>query len=827
MLSSFLVEQLSKRVERSPNMTLAYYFCDDKDVKRKTGIAILRGLLLQLFRQRPTLFSHIQSDFDQQGDQLFTSFDAIYKVFSAVSSDSGAGEIYCLVDALDECEESSREAFLTSLSEIFDPPEPGRNIKIILTSRPNIDIKESLLSIHPKIQSLQLDSGMINADLSKFINVRVDELSTKKGYTLKQTQEIKGALIKKAGGTFLYVSLVLEDLSRIKIISQIKQKLKALPSTLYEMYDRILSQIDSNYTKTARFILSWVVIATHPLKVKELAMVCALNSEDWAEKTIPTQDFLDDFKDDFKCCESLLYYDTKTETVNLVHQSAKDYLLSEYLQANKKLSQYHIVADKANLLIFQICWRYLSVEEFDQGTMIINRDAENRLHQVVLSDVYLDSHTFLRYAAEVWLEHALAASPALVTDYEWERDNLDRMPTLRDTWLSRAAQCGQEKVVRLLLENGADVEAKTKDGDTVLHLMASQGREAVVQLLLEKGADVEAKDDVYGYTALHMATQEGHETVVRLLVEKGASVSKKVEGVINSGWTALHFASCHGYEVVVRLLVNNGADVEAKDNDGNTPLHYAAWDRSEAVLRLLLEIGANIEAKNNDGRTAVQKAAGCGQEAAVRLLLDHTGVESNSEKLLQTAQLHNAVGRGDEATVRLLLEKGADVTAKDNRGGTALHWAAENGHKAVVSLLLEKGEDIEAKDTFGATALHIAAERGHEAMVQLLLEKGADIKAKDETGEIALHYAAENGHEAVVRLLLEKGDDVNAEDKNGTTPLVLAAWCGHEAVVHLLLERGANLKSTILETLQKRMDVKQADFEATMQIIKEWQAPNS
>src|SRR5204863_9556204 len=138
----------------------------------------------------------------------------------------------------------------------------------------------------------------------------------------------------------------------------------------------------------------------------------------------------------------------------------KDYLLGEYLQANDGLSQYRVFTDKTNLLIFQICWRYLSMEEFDRGTTIIERDAENRLCSAVLSEEYLDSHNFLRYAAEEWQEHALAAGLALVADYKWERDNLDRVPTLRDTWLSLAAECGQEAVVRLLLEHKADVDAK-------------------------------------------------------------------------------------------------------------------------------------------------------------------------------------------------------------------------------------------------------------------------------------------------------------------------------------------------------------------------------
>lgn len=53
MISSFLVQELAHLAERSSQMKLTYYFCDDKDEGRRTATIILRGLLLQLLRQRP------------------------------------------------------------------------------------------------------------------------------------------------------------------------------------------------------------------------------------------------------------------------------------------------------------------------------------------------------------------------------------------------------------------------------------------------------------------------------------------------------------------------------------------------------------------------------------------------------------------------------------------------------------------------------------------------------------------------------------------------------------------------------------------------------
>jgi ankyrin repeat protein len=89
-----------------------------------------------------------------------------------------------------------------------------------------------------------------------------------------------------------------------------------------------------------------------------------------------------------------------------------------------------------------------------------------------------------------------------------------------NTALAWAARRGHEAIVLLLLEKGADIEAKGYFG-TALVEAASGGYEAIVLLLLEKGADIEAKG--YFGTALVEAARKGHEAMVQLLLEKGAN----------------------------------------------------------------------------------------------------------------------------------------------------------------------------------------------------------------------------------------------------------------------------------------------------------------
>ena len=627
MISSFLVEELAHIAARSSQMTLIYYFCDNKFEGRRTATAILRGLLLQLLRQRPILFNHIQSHFDISRDSLFTNFHALWRIFVSIIQDSGAGEVFCLIDALDECDKESRQLFLTDFTKLFDSQSSQKIvIKFVVASRRENDIEESLSAVGPAAQNLQVDSGRVNHDLHKFINVRVDELSRIKGYKSSLKEKIRSALTEKAGGTFLYVSLVLHDLKRTIISSQVTQKLKELPSDLNRVYDRILNLIEADCKEIAELVLRWVAVARRPLLIDELAMALVLSTKKWEKCTRPPEELLDEMKDGFKCCEPLVYVDTVNHTVNLVHQSVKDYLLSTRLQEKDGLSQYHIILDRTNLLIFKTCWAYLSLEEFEMGTVIIERDRCNRIQTKYPDRRLLDYHCFLRCVHEEWAAHALAAGPALATDHEFWRGDLHSLPTVRDFWLYQAAAEGQEVIVQRLLEEGADPNSKVDFGKTPLSKAAEEGHEAVVRLLLSRDAVAVDSQDNEGQTPLSWAAERGKEAVVRLLLSRD---DVAVDSRDNEGQTPLSLAALRERKAVIRLLLSrDDVAVDSRDNKGRTPLSWAAERGKEAVVRLLLSRDdVAIESQDDEGRTPLwfankggYYARGRGHDAVAELL---------------------------------------------------------------------------------------------------------------------------------------------------------------------------------------------------------------
>jgi ankyrin repeat protein len=118
------------------------------------------------------------------------------------------------------------------------------------------------------------------------------------------------------------------------------------------------------------------------------------------------------------------------------------------------------------------------------------------------------------------------------------------------TGLHLAGYFGIESIVKLLLDTGADVEAKDGNGQTPLLWVAQGGNEAVVKLLLDAGADIEAKDS-NDQTPLLRAAKNGHEAIVKLLLDKGVDIN--VENA--NGQTALLLAVHNEHSNVSQLLM--------------------------------------------------------------------------------------------------------------------------------------------------------------------------------------------------------------------------------------------------------------------------------
>jgi len=149
-----------------------------------------------------------------------------------------------------------------------------------------------------------------------------------------------------------------------------------------------------------------------------------------------------------------------------------------------------------------------------------------------------------------------------------------------------AAFGGDIDLVRLLISQGADVDAKEERGWTPLHSAAMLGHKEVAELLIDKGADVRAVD-MSGNTPLHETTAVGHTAIVEWLITKRADVN----ATANLG-TPLHSAAFNRQVNTVEILLAKGADTNVKDSRGRTPLVFANNEGHTEIVELLRKHGA-------------------------------------------------------------------------------------------------------------------------------------------------------------------------------------------------------------------------------------------
>lgn len=157
----------------------------------------------------------------------------------------------------------------------------------------------------------------------------------------------------------------------------------------------------------------------------------------------------------------------------------------------------------------------------------------------------------------------------------------------------------------------------------------------------------------------------------------------------------------------------------------------------------------------------------------------------------------DAAERRDWNRVSQFVQTGANLSATQADGMTALHWAVHWRRLDAVQRLLAAGIEADMKTEYGATPMAIACQSGDTKLIQALIDAGADVRSSLPSGETLLMRAARTGVADSVLLLIQRGADVNAKGRSGQTALMWAAAEGNSEVVDLLLRTGANRDTTI------------------------------
>ncbi|KAG5657042.1 hypothetical protein KAF25_011211 [Fusarium avenaceum] len=267
MISIFL----SKLLEiDKPVDTVIWFFCDNKTASRNSAVNVVRGLMTQLIMKHPRVLSFLLPAWKVQQEKTFqaNSFETLWRIFLDMLAALENEKVYCVLDALDECDEESLSTLLFKIKTLFDPSrdnEERKCLRLIIASREHPLSLTQNLSAFSRISLDDLDH-----DIQLYIAEKVDHLTRLKNIQGSPLQQrIESALREGAEGTFLWVSYVAQDLEQ-KTIDEIEAALTQLPRGLYAIYDRIISSVKTETQGHIVELLRWILLAARPLEISEL-----------------------------------------------------------------------------------------------------------------------------------------------------------------------------------------------------------------------------------------------------------------------------------------------------------------------------------------------------------------------------------------------------------------------------------------------------------------------------------------------------------------------------------------------------------------------------
>ncbi|KAJ5294285.1 hypothetical protein N7508_009106 [Penicillium antarcticum] len=317
------------------------------------------------------------------------------------------------------------------------------------------------------------------------------------------------------------------------------------------------------------------------------------------------------------------------------------------------------------------------------------------------------------------------------------------------TALQYAAWKGHWTAFDLLLIGGADINVWNKQGETLLHEQARYSKSiSIASKLLNQGANLEARTS-QGYTPLQCAAMGSNKTMFNFLLEKGA----KLDVETAKGENLLHLTPPANQDCldILNIALKEGISVAATSSQGWTPLHQTAYtgtgapdlssDRSAEYIRLLINHGASVNdcSASNSGETPLHLAA--------------------------MAPLPRP------SLIELFIELGANINAITNDGKTALHLAAERGREPIFRTLLDAGADLSVKIPTNTTISAMETKETPVTALQLAQKNPFGSLWFDDEGQLR-PKSQRTGRESAVTVFEDMGSDVSESDAGESATLV-------------------------------------------------------
>ena len=435
------------------------------------------------------------------------------------------------------------------------------------------------------------------------------------------------------------------------------------------------------------------------------------------------------------------------------------------------------------------------------------------------------------------------------------------------TPLLYAIECNNERALRVLLEySGVNMEYRLPDnfaaypyinkyegdsvnigGATPLMFAIFKNNSRIVKELIDKGANVRAKDNE-GNSVFLYACGFGDGNIIRMLLQKDKTLVN--DKTPNGNLNGLHYAAAFNNLNTINFLIKNvDMNINDRDSNGCTALYYAAYYAKKDAYNLLIKLGANKDIGDNYGVTPEYILSG-GSSAidldnkednnintynenmfiarviqtsdtnALRDIMMYSNFNMNSIIMAYETPLTYAIHLDKDDIVNELLSYRKNNTNIINietsyipadevyfnedraefRGNiylgdvSPLQYAIFKNNTNIINTLLHYGADINRKDSLGDNALMYAARFSSAEVIDTILNYSSNsYRVVDIYGNTPLHNASSLGNtNALIALMNRTPININIQNINGDTPLHLAVKNNNSNTYRFLLLKGAD-----------------------------------
>ena len=484
VLAKYLVDYV---LPSTSKRTTCYFFFKDDFLDQKNAANAICAILHQLFSAKPRLLRQsILTEFERKGNAFIRSFPDLWSTLRSVAADQNAGEIVCILDALDECQDGDRSQLIQALKDLYSAN--SGSLKFLLTSRPYGHIRREFQELEKRLPSIHLsgenevEASKISQEIDLVIQSRVEYIGNKRSLEPDELTFLQEqlTLVPHRHRTYLWVHLTLNVIENISGFTRgnVRRALRQIPQDVDDAYNRILER--SSDIEKARKLLHIVTAATRPLSVGEMSLIMAIEGthksyDEVKEELEPEERFQGTLRD--LCGLFVVIIDTK---IYLLHQTAKEFLVREDSASLKNPS-------RLNSQYASLKWKHsLQPEES-------NRILAERCIWYLSSDfVETSGRLLLNYSAHNWAVHFREAGI-------WSNEAITALA--RNLCERRSKQHKAWSTV--YASNAYGFPYGFPKSGSSLNIASYLGLEAVVKLLLDTGkVDVDSKDSPYGQTPL-------------------------------------------------------------------------------------------------------------------------------------------------------------------------------------------------------------------------------------------------------------------------------------------------------------------------------------